>query len=234
MSIKKILYVKQDPQRRWITCRPEEKKMNSDNDSVLKIRFKFPGGEEFEAEGTREFIEEQRAYFLKLVGKDAPSAPALNTRISSYERTPKRTTYPLRQPDEGRTVSAETAPGQPAHTAPDAPAKQLWERILKTEDGLVFLRRKHRLLTHETAALVLIAGAKTLVSAANGYSALDLSKSMKKSGYGDGRLDRQLAGEIRTGAIIPVGSKRGRAYKLSDEGFARAFVLAEKLGQELL
>ena len=208
--------------------------MNSNEDAVLKIRFKFPGGEEFEAEGTREFIEEQRAYFLRLIGKDAPAAPLINTRISSYERTPKRTTYPLQTPPTARPQSAEKTPQRPPLLSANGPAKELWERILKTEDGLVFLRRKNRMLTHETAALVLIAGAKTLLGAANGYSALDLSKSMKKSGYGEGRLDRLLGGEIRTGAVVPVGSKRGRAYKLSDEGFARSFVLAEKLGEELL
>lgn len=109
---------------------------------------------------------------------------------------------------------------------------RLWEQIARIEEGQVFLRRKSRLLTPETAALLLIAAAKILLRAENGYSALALSKSLAKSGYGGGRLDRALAGEIRQGAVRAVGSKRSRAYLLSDGGFARAYVLAAKLADE--
>ena len=96
---------------------------------------------------------------------------------------------------------------------------------------MVFLRRKNRLLTSDTAALVLLAAAKVLLRLPDGYSALALSKSLKKSGYGGERLDRVLGGEMKTGTVRSVGTKRSRFYLLSDEGFAKAFILAGKLTQ---
>jgi hypothetical protein len=108
----------------------------------------------------------------------------------------------------------------------------LWEQIIRTDDKLVFLRRKSRQLSPDTAALVLLAAAKVLLGASDGYSALLLSKALKKSGYGGERLDRVLAGEMRQGTIRSDGTKRSRLYLLSDEGFARAYVLATKLADE--
>lgn len=109
---------------------------------------------------------------------------------------------------------------------------RLWETLVKTSDQLVILRRKSRSLSSETAALLLLASAKILLETPDGYSALSLSKSLKKSGYGGGRLDRVLGGELRKGTVLCEGSKRSRLYSLSDEGFARAYSLAVKLAAE--
>ena len=109
---------------------------------------------------------------------------------------------------------------------------RLWEEIVRVDDRLVYLRRKSRQLSPETAALVLIAAAKVLLRATEGYSALLLSKALKKSGYGGERLDRVLAGEMRQGTVRSDGTKRSRLYLLSDEGFAHAYVLADKLAKE--
>ena len=199
----------------------------------LKIRFKLPSGEEFEAEGPKEFIEEQRAYFLTLTGKK-PIAPKQTAGVNTYTApkpvnyTPQRPTYPL-TPQPSMAPQPATAPLQAPAAASVSP---IWEKLFKTEDGALVLRRKSRLLTPQTAALVLIAAARMLRKE-NEYSALHLSKSLRKSGYGEGRLDRLLLAEIRAGSLQSVGSKRGRAYKLSAEGFARAIVLAEKIAEDL-
>ena len=108
----------------------------------------------------------------------------------------------------------------------------LWEGLVRTDDRLVYLRRKSRQLSPDTAALVLIAAAKILLRANEGYSALLLSKALKKSGYGGDRLDRVLANEMRQGHVRSDGTKRSRLYLLSDEGFAKAYVLATKLAEE--
>ena len=115
---------------------------------------------------------------------------------------------------------------------PNEQELRLWEQVVRTDDKLVYLRRKSRQLTPETAALVLIAAAKVLFRATEGYSALYLSKSLKKSGYGGERLDRVLGGELKKGTVRSDGTKRSRLYLLSDEGFARAYVLATKLADE--
>lgn len=207
----------------------------------LKIRFKLPSGEEFEAEGPKEFIEEQRAYFLTLTGKQ-PSTQKINPggnylplstfRPSSQYTT--RPTYPLTAPQQPKAAQpAQHITSEPAEQRlPGAEVSPIWEKLFKTEDGALVLRRKSRLLTPQTAALVLIAAARILRKE-NEYSALHLSKSLRKSGYGEGRLDRLLLAEIRAGSLQSVGSKRGRAYKLSGEGFARAIVLAEKMAEDL-
>lgn len=200
---------------------------NTDNEK-LKIRFKFSSGEEFEAEGPREFIEQQRAFFLSLTGRkpqvihNAPAAPR------------PRPTYPLNPPASAPmpTESPTQTPVPAVQAQPATPLNTLWERLFKQEDGVLVFRRKSRLLTAPTAALVLLAAAKILRKE-DEFSALHLSKALRKSGYAEGRLDRLLLSEIRAGSLTSVGSKRGRAYKLSGEGFARAAVLAEKIAQDL-
>lgn len=227
--------------------------MADDTSKTLKIRFRFPGGEEFEAEGNSEFIEQQRNYFLSLIGKLAtetqlPAEPAL--RRTTYPLTPARPSAPPKTQADGRARQADLPPLSvlpPAQrestsaTAPSAqqppeaqafPALRLWERILKEDGEIVLLRRKMR-LTPQDAASLLIAGARVLLKKP-AYGALELSRSMKKSGFNEGRLDRLLAPLVRNGHLLSDGTKRGRTYQLTNEGFARSFVLAEKLAAETL
>lgn len=234
--------------------------MTDESEKNLKIRFRFPGGEEFEAEGSREFIEQQRNYFLALIGKGA-TAP-----VSAMPAPRKRPTYPLT--DEVRSAPIQPRPvpsAKPtlAFTEPQTPQPvpipplsaippamrssnmpqnganaeitapvRLWEQLLKEEGEIVVLRRKMRLNAAEAASL-LVAGARILLKKPT-YSALNLSQSMRKSGFDEGRLDRILTPEIRNGHLESEGTKRSRTYRLTNEGFAKAFVLAEKLAQELL
>lgn len=235
--------------------------MAGDSEKILKIRLRFPGGEEFEAEGSREFIEQQRNYFLALIGKKM-SGPA-----SAIPAPRKRTTYPLTggpKPTASQTVPASPlfSPTPISQTTPNAPTPlpplssvppalrgeaalqadipladipqpvRLWEQLLKEDGEKVVLRRKMRLSAAEAASL-LVAGARVLLKKPH-YPALHLSQSMRKSGFDEGRLDRILAPEIRNGHLASDGSKRSRTYRLTNEGFAKAFVLAEKLAKELL
>ena len=236
--------------------------MSGDSEKILKIRFRFPGGEEFEAEGSREFIEQQRNYFLALIGKKM-SGPA-----SAIPAPRKCTTYPLT--GGPKPTASQTLPASPLFSPTDIPQTatndaptplpllssvppalrgetalqadmpladipqpvRLWEQLLKEEGDIVVLRRKMRLSAAEAASL-LVAGARVLLKKPN-YPALHLSQSMRKSGFDEGRLDRILASEIRNGHLASDGSKRSRTYRLTNEGFAKAFVLAEKLAKELL
>ena len=243
--------------------------MSDTNEKKVKIRFKFRSGEEFEAEGSPDFIESQRAQFLQLIGKEGRSA---STTRPSVSRPPTRAfsaqsaeptsplpaanfppltgpaaAFPRMQPASAPFPSqADAGPQDPQQlllqpaalrtkprTAmqPSDEAQRLWEGIVKVDDGHVYLRRKSRLITPETAALLLLAAAKVLLQE-NSYSALALAKSLAKSGYGGGRLDRLLGPDLRQGTLRAEGSKRSRAYLLSDEGFARAYVLAGKLAEE--
>lgn len=166
------------------------------SEDALKIRFRLPHGEEFEAEGPQDFIETQRNYFLNLIGHTAA------TRLT-----------------------------HPAASAPAAPYPEiyLWERLFKEEEGRLVLRQKPKLPAPDIA-LLLLAGTRVLLKQTP-CPALVLARSLKSCGISGGRLDRLLAGEIQAGRITARGVKRSRTYQLTDNGFARAFVLAEKLQQ---
>lgn len=171
--------------------------MNSSTEATLKMRFRLPNGEEFEAEGPREFIESQRNYFLALIG----------------------------QPSESQSRSIN-----PSYSSPKEHTERYsWEQLLREDGEILILRRKAKLSVTDIAS-ILIAGARVLFGK-EGYSALELAKSLKASGIKGGRLDRVLAPEIQSGRLIAQGSKRSRIYRLSEEGFTRAFVVAEKLLQ---
>ncbi len=176
--------------------------MNNAENDLLKIRLRLPNGEEFEAQGPREFIERERNYFLALIGHAAPSAtPIVSARAP---------------------IQTLTSPAHSSHTE-----MYLWEKLLKEDGNILILRHKAKLLPQEVAAL-LLAGARVLLKKP-AYPALELARSLIACGINEGRLDRLLASEIQAGRIVGEGNKRGRTYKLTNEGFARAFVLAEKL-----
>lgn len=181
--------------------------MNSEN-NTLKIRFRLPNGEEFEAQGPREFIEAQRNYFLALIGQGKVAAQALSQSAGLTVVQPKPA---------------------PNTAAPQHTEQYLWEKLLKEDEDTLILRRKAKLTSQEVAALVL-AGARVLLKKP-AYPALELARSLKACGIEGGRLDRLLAGEIQAGRIVGEGTKRSRTYKLTPQGFARAFTLAEKLLQ---
>lgn len=199
--------------------------MTESTEKTLKIRFRFPGGEEFEAQGTLEFIEKQRNYFLSLIGKQQPSQ---YTGAASIPTAPS-TIQPFQ---------AENPIPSPSHPAPSAaqeafPAKRLWEKLFKEEGEEVVLRRKMRLEPQE-AALLLLAAARVLLNKPE-CKALTLSQMLQKSGFTNiGRLDRLLQPDVANGYLQSNGAKRGRVYLLTNAGFARAFVQAEKLAGELL
>lgn len=193
--------------------------MAEETDKTLKIRFRFPGGEEFEAQGTQAFIEEQRNYFLSLIGKQARHRTPVHPE-------PAQAQQPLTPP-----YPPEELPPSPVQDA--FPAKRLWEKLFKEEGDKVILRRKMRLEAPE-AALLLLAGARVLTNQP-ACKALSLSQMLQKSGFTNaGRLDRLLQQEADNGYLQSEGMKRGRIYRLTNAGFARAFVLAEKLAGEML
>jgi len=173
--------------------------MNNSTEPTLKIRFRLPKGEEFEAEGPREFIESQRNYFLQLIGS---------------------------------TQSFSTQPGSginPGNNAPRHTEQYLWEMIFKQDADTLIMRNKHKLPTTDIT-LLLIAAARILLQKEE-YSALELAKSLKANHIEGMRLDRLLAPAMQAGYLSAQGSKRSRTYKLSDSGFAKAYMLAEKIRQ---
>ncbi len=180
----------------------------NNGENVLKIRFRLPNGEEFEAQGPREFIERERNYFLTLIGAAKAAPPA--TPAMAHQAPQLAVVTPVNTP----------------HTE-----LYLWEKLLKEDGNLLTLRRKTKLSAQEVA-LILLAGARVLLKKP-AYPALDLAHSLKACGIDAGRLDRLLAGEIQAGRMVGEGTKRSRTYQLTNEGFAKAFALAENLLKQM-
>lgn len=211
-----------------------------------KIRFKFANGEEFEAEGSLDFVEKQRDYFLALVKKKPLSSSARPVADPSVRTIPQEDT------SISGTLTPRmyaTAPGsyayetnKTAQTAPfsvnatdDKPvfsSTRVWEQLLTQEGDNLYLRRKFH-LSADDAALILLAGGKELLQK-DGCSALWLSRALAKSGFETGRLDRLLAPAQKLSFLLCQGAKRSRLYMLTPAGLAHAFVLAEKKAQGLL
>lgn len=180
--------------------------MDNAQEIILKMRFRLPNGEEFEAQGTREFIEHERNYFLTLIRQQQKSAQTYN----SLPTTPSQNDW------ENHDLKASRRSDL-----------YLWEKLLKEDEETLILRKKTKLPLQELC-LILLAGARVLLKRQE-YSALELAHSLKACGGQGGRLDRLLAPEIQAGRLTAQGAKRSRTYSLSQEGFAKAFVLAEKL-----
>ena len=199
--------------------------MTEENKS--KIRFRFSGGEEFEAEGTQAFIEQQRNFFLSLINQtQIKTSTQFNNKLAidpNLKQDPKASIPATSTPLLTKVSHPQTNP-EPEEASP----LRLWEPILKEEGAFVVLRKKYKISVQESAYLIL-AGMRVLLKK-NECSALELSRALKASKIDiPNRLDRLLAGEIQQGYLFSQGAKRSRTYKLTDSGFAKAFVLAEKL-----
>lgn len=202
-------------------------------DMKSKVRLRFGGGEEFEAEGSQEFIEKQKNMFLALIGKvrgeqsvshTTAQAPVISVNPTPNRQTTHDTTSSFINAPKSATPATVFEPVAPEVVSPT----RLWERLLKEDGDIVVLRQKFKITVQEAASL-LLAGMRVLMKKGE-CSALELSRALKASHLVlPNRLDRLLAGEIQQGRIISRGAKRGRTYKLTEGGFAKAFVLAEKL-----
>ena len=106
-----------------------------------------------------------------------------------------------------------------------------WQYLTETKNGLIYLKAKTSETGPAETALLLLA-AWTETTGSKTMDALKLAKSIKKSGFSKGRLDRILAIELKEARIIPSGTKRARNYRLSQEGSARAAYLAGKMLQK--
>lgn len=123
------------------------------------------------------------------------------------------------------------APGQPeqAHaTGKAAPESPDWAGLAETRNGLTTLKNKHPGLKAGEAALLILAAERQL-KGSRGLSAIALSRAVKTSGYAPERLDRVLTKAIKEGLIRASGTKRNRAYEITDRGLEIAWLEARKL-----
>jgi hypothetical protein len=126
------------------------------------------------------------------------------------------------------------APGNRTETAAEGAEDKennTWEALSETKNGLLILKNKHQELKAGDAALLLLAAARQL-SQEDSVTAITLSKAVKASGYAPGRIDRLLAKAGREGLLKAAGTKRNRAYQITDKGLERAWLEARKLQEK--
>jgi hypothetical protein len=110
------------------------------------------------------------------------------------------------------------------------PNQEIWNAIAVFNGNTVALRRKPKDIDTGQAALILLGAAKVLRDIPD-MTALELSKSLKLSGYlKDGkRLDRALINEIESANLLFQGNKRNRSYIITQKGIAKAFTSIERI-----
>lgn len=125
------------------------------------------------------------------------------------------------------------ASGQPepapaiGKTAPESPD---WAGLAEARNGLTTLKNKHPGLKAGEAALIILAAERQLKGSRD-LSAIALSKAVKTSGYAPERLDRVLTKAIKEGLVKASGTKRNRAYEITDRGLEMAWLEARKLAR---
>lgn len=103
-----------------------------------------------------------------------------------------------------------------------------WSEIVETKNGITILRNKHPGVKAGAAALLILAAEKQLKGSQE-MSAITLSKAVKTSGYAPERLDRLLTRAIKEGLVKASGTKRNRAYHITDKGLETAWLEAGRL-----
>ena len=104
----------------------------------------------------------------------------------------------------------------------------VWSALAEAKNGLLILRNKHPNLKAGDAALLLLA-AEMQLNGRESVSAIALSTAIKISGYVPERIDRLLTKANREGLVKASGTKRNRAYQITDKGRERAWLEARKL-----
>jgi len=165
---------------------------------------------------------------------EQPPTPIVTSHIITAEERLKD--YRLHVPAV-RWKKPSTATPQRAGGIPEKPSTaespwqidgRIWVKVAYMDGADIILRRKIKSLKPNLAALITLAAAKMLAGVTK-MPALELSKSLRLSGYlkGDERLDRILAPEIKAGTLFFEGSKRNREYIISNTGTAKAYTAAE-------
>lgn len=174
---------------------------------TFKIRVKV-GTHEFEAEGSREFLEQQVSIFKELV-----------------DNSPKTADGPKDSKPQTATDGTPTSPEGNGNSV----EQSKYEKLFSTENGRVSL---HFLPDGEqregSSVLLLLLGHRVLLAEDSVLSGR-LLQGLEQSGLTLDRIDRFLEAYIGgpSGLIIRSGVKKGTKYRLTNLGLARAKTIAE-------
>lgn len=164
--------------------------------SEYRLKIKL-GDHEFEAEGPADDVKAQFEAFRDLV----MSLPERKTENIS---------------DGGATPPVTPASNQQAQTG--AVALDV-DRIFRAQDRVISLTAAP---ASETDAVLLILYGQRHYRNNENATGSEIIDGMEQSGYRTPRTDRILAGLASEAAVIITGAHRGKRYRLTNQGFARA------------
>jgi len=179
--------------------------------SEYRLKIKI-GSHEFEAEGPADAVAKQFSDFKEIISKipdlpvatTAPTAPALsNTTAAS-----------------GPSPSAPTLP----------PPVSALNKIFRVGGRVISLTALPG--SDNDAALLIMLGQKELRDndAATGSEVKD---GLELSGYKTGRIDRTMDRFVTDGLVLTMGRNRGRKYRLTNQGLAKAQAIADELQRKV-
>jgi hypothetical protein len=173
--------------------------------SEYRLKIKI-GNHEFEAEGPADAVARQFADFKGLIAK-LPDTNAAHPTPAGPPPSPQGTDISLPSPKSNLT------------------------KIFRV-DGRVISLTASPVNGEREAALLLLLGQKELRSndAATGGELLD---GLVVSGYKLDRVDRMMDAFVADGLVMVNGRKRGKRYRLSNPGLAKAQAIADELMRKL-
>ena len=106
--------------------------------------------------------------------------------------------------------------------------KESLKKLIDIKNNIPYIKLRIPELDTQLAALIILTAYYDLFNQEN-ISAINLSKSLKLSGYIPKRLDRLLLNLIREKKIVSIGSKRKRVYKITDKGLTTSTIKIHNL-----
>jgi len=182
-------------------------------DDSYRMRLKI-GTHEFEAEGPVAVVQEQVKRFMELIA----SLPVdyIKESAAPFPGVESRE-YPV-------APSAAQTPPPPSSANTDI---SLLEKIMKMENRIISLTARPE--SPEAAVLLLLYGQKALRQNDGVTGAEVMDGITATGGLSIQRVDRLLEKLGRDGDVIVIGERRGKRYRLTNAGLAKAKATANAL-----
>jgi len=174
-------------------------------DTSYRLKIKV-GEHEFEAEGSREDVREQFQAFKEII-MAMPTAAAPNPQTSAAQQ--------------------QNRVEPPADKLDVPPAELPLNKIMKTDGRMISLTVRPR--TVEDGILLILLGQKVLrqSDSVTGGEIIDGLKTT--GGLTFDRIDRTMERIGKAGDIIVTGENRGKRYRMTNAGVAKARQIAADL-----
>lgn len=179
---------------------------------TFKLRLKL-GVNEFEAEGSQDYVEKQRDVFLKNIETD-------HSRTGAAEGGKPGAAHTPRPPGSGKKPTTPQNP--PANDG-------TMNKIVHQQGELLTLSVLPEGDNREGDALLVLLLAHKVLKGLDVVSAGDLLAGMKQSGLSSvDRLDRVMT-NVDASFVGSTGNRKGKKYRLFNPGLTKAKQLAEAL-----